>query len=149
MTRDEMIAQLAEEVPISALSDPTDFENACDDASREIGWAFPVSTDFKILWMKERAKRYLFFYLATQSAHKFKVKQINLNQRFDHYFKIIKYLDEQFKDAQETYVHEFADVSAFEMFAIKIDAGFAYGPTGKDITYDSEQEVIITPDENS
>jgi len=142
MTRDEMIAQLVEEVPLSALTNPTDYENAVDDASRETEWSFPVSTDFKIHWMKERAKRYLFFYLATQTAQKFKVKTISLNLKFDHYFKLIKYVDELFKEIVEERPDEFANVDAYKLFGSKIDAGFAYDPLGKDITYDADQEVI-------
>ena len=147
MTKDELIVLLKAEVVISALVD-ADYSNACDDASRETTWAFPVSTNFKILWMKDRAKRALFFYLASQSAHKFKVKQISLNQRFDHYLKLIEYMDDQFTEAVEAYPAEFGDVDIYKMFGTKVDAGFATDGLGRDITYDAEQEVIVTPDEN-
>uniref|UniRef100_A0A6M3IET2 Uncharacterized protein n=1 Tax=viral metagenome TaxID=1070528 RepID=A0A6M3IET2_9ZZZZ len=144
MTKSEMIVQLQSEVAISALSD-SDFENACDDASRETSWSFPVSTDFKIFWMKERAKRALFFYLASQSAHKFKIKQISLNQRFDHYLKIIGYMDGQFKEIVEARPDEFGDVDVYKMFCTKVDSGFAYDGLGRDRTYDADQEVIFNP----
>ena len=149
MTRDEMIAQLVEEVPVSALTNPTDYENACDAAARETGWSFPVATDFKIQWQMERAKRYLFFYLATQTAQKFKVKQISLNQKFDHYFKIFEYMDKQFKEIIEERPDEFAGVDPYKLFGTKVDAGFASDAFGHDITYDSDQQVIFTPNENS
>uniref|UniRef100_A0A6M3IT90 Uncharacterized protein n=1 Tax=viral metagenome TaxID=1070528 RepID=A0A6M3IT90_9ZZZZ len=148
MIRDEMIVQLIEEVAISALTDPTDYENACDAASRETEWSFPVSSNFRIHWMMERAKRFLFFYLATQTAQKFKVKQISLNQKFDHYFKMIEYMDKQFVEIIEQRPDEFADVDAYKLFGTKIDAGFSTDDLGRDTTYQSEQEIIFTPDEN-
>jgi len=144
MTKAEMIVQLQSEVSISALID-ADFENACNDASRETSWAFPVSTDFKIFWMKERAKRALFFYLVSQSAHKFKIKQISSNQRFDHYFKLVELMDKQFKEIVEARPDEFGDVDVYKMFCTKVDAGFAYDGLGRDRTYDTEQEVIFNP----
>lgn len=149
MTRSEMIDQLIEEVSITALTEPTDYENAVDSASRETEWAFPVSTDFKTHWMMERAKRHLFFSLATQTARKFKVKQISLDHKFDHYFKLIKYMDEAFKEIVEERPDEFANVEAYKLFGSKIDAGFAYDPLGRDLTYGADQQVIVKPDETS
>jgi len=145
MTRTEMMAQLVEEVPIDALTDPTDYENAVDAAARETEWAFPVSTDFKIHWQMERAKRYLFFYLATQTAQKFKIKQISLNQKFDHYFKLIDKLDKDFATVVDERPDEFASVDVYRLFGSKIDAGFAVDPLGRDITYRSDQQVIVKP----
>ena len=149
MTRTEMIKLLQEEVSLSALTDPTDYNNAADAASRETGWPFPVSTDFKTHWMLERATRHLFFYLATQTAHKFKVKTISLNHKFDHYFKLIGYMDKAFVEVVDQRPDEFAGVDSYKLFGSKIDAGFAYDPLGKDITYDSAQEVIVKPDGTS
>lgn len=151
MTKDEMASLLLQEVKglTSVLSDPDDFDNACDDASREIGWSFPVSGDFKIYWMKYRAKRHLYFYLVSESAHKFKVKQFSLNQRFDHYRSLIEMMDAEFAAIQEERPDEFAGVEEYGLFGTKIDAGFAYDQTGKDITYDADQDVIFQPDEES
>ncbi len=145
MTRDEMIAQLVEEVVDPALTDPTDYENAVDAAARETEWAFPVVTDFRIHWQMERAKRYLFFYLASKTARKFKIKQISLNQSFDHYFKLIDRMDEAFEKIVEDRPDEFASVDSYKLFGSKIDAGFAYDPLGRDITYKSDQQVIVKP----
>jgi hypothetical protein len=143
MTKAELIALLVLEVKISTLTNP-DFENACNDAGRETGWGYPVTSDFRIQWTKERAKRHLFFYLMSQSAHKFKVKQVSLNQRFDHYLKIIEYMDKQFEAVVNERPDEFANVDTYKLFGTKIDAGFAYDPIGRDITYDSDQEVIFS-----
>jgi hypothetical protein len=149
MTKDEMVALLKEEVKglTSALTDPTDYDNASSDASREIGWSFPVVGDFKIYWMKYRAKRHLYFYLVSESAHKFKVKQFSLDHRFKHYKALIEMMDAEFVAIQEERPDEFAGVDEYELFGTKVDAGFAYDQTGKDITYDADQEVIHQPDE--
>lgn len=147
MTQADMEEKLEEEVKgLSTYLESDDYTNACSDASRETGWAFPVTTDFKILWMKNRAKRYLFFYLYSESASKFKYEQINLQQRFEHYGKIIADMDKSFAEALEAFPHEFASVDAYEMFGTKIDAGFQYDPvTGKDITYNSNNKVVFAP----
>ncbi len=151
MTKEEMQALLLEEVKgLSSYLDSEDYSNACDDSVRETGWAFPVTVDYKIYWMKERAKRALFFYLLTESAHKFKYKQINLQHRFEHHKAIIEMMDGQFLKAQEDRPDQFADVSSFKMFGTKIDAGFQYETeTGRDITYGDDNEVIFTPNEKS
>jgi len=150
MTESELIVLLQAELKgLAAQFEDADYANAADDAERDCGWTLPVTTDFKIKWIKERAKRHLFFYLLTESAHKFKYKQISLNHRFDHYSKLIDRMDEEFKEIMESYVDEFAGVSISHLFGHKIDAGYAYDIDGRDITYDADQLVIITPDENA
>ena len=134
----------------SYLDNPTDYDNSLEDAARDTGWSFPVSGDFKILWTKQRAKRYLFFYLLTESAIKFQYKQIKLDQRFAHFRELVEDMDARFTTIQEEEAHEFAGVDSYETFGHKIDAGFAHEPqTGRDITYDENQEVIISPNEES
>ena len=143
-----MCSLLEEEVKgLTAYLDAPDYDHACDDASRETGWAFPVSGDFKIYWMKSRAKRHLFFYLLSESAHKYKIKQINLHQRFEHYDKLIERMDNYFTDVQELRPDEFADVEALNLFGTVVSAGFQYDPqTGIDTTYSEDNIVIHTPD---
>jgi hypothetical protein len=146
MDKNGMIFLLKQEVRgLSSKLVANDYDNAIEDAQRETGWAFPVTVDFRIHWLKLRAKRHLFFYLASESAHKFKAKQFSLNQRFEHYTALIKNMDEEFLLAQEMHPEEFtgADVSA--LFGHKIDAGYAYDEFGRDITFDSDQQVIINP----
>jgi len=147
MTKSELITLLEEEIKgLSSYLISSDYSNACDDASKETGWSFPVSGDFKIFWIKQRAKRHLFFYLLTESAHKFKFEQINLQHRFEHYKEIIDKMDEDFDKIQESRPEEFAQVDTYKMFGHKIDAGFQYeAQTGRDFTYDEDNEVIITP----
>jgi hypothetical protein len=144
-----MVTLLEKEVKgLSSYLDGDDFSNACDDASRETGFTFPVADGFQTLWMKTRAKRHLFFYLLTESAHKFKYEQINLQHRFDHYRVIIKDMDQLYKEAIEEFAFEFAGVTAVNMLGTKIDAGFAYEPqTGRDQTYDDDNITVLSPKE--
>jgi len=149
MTREEMASQLEQEVKgLTTYLDSADYYNACDDASRETGFSFPVSSDLQILWIKNRAKRHLFFYLLTESAHKFKYEQINLQHRFEHYFKIIERMDEQYEIAKDENALEFSGASAVNMFGTKMDAGFQYDSTGRDTTYNISNQVVLAPTEN-
>ena len=148
LTRTTLIALLEVEVKgLSSYLDADDYGNAVDDAARETGWALPLSDAFKEYWYKTRSKRHLFYYLLSESAHKFKVKQINLQHRFDHYSLLVKDMDEKFAKVQEDYPELFTSADYECMFGSKIDAGFAYEPlTGRDITYDTDQKVIISPE---
>jgi hypothetical protein len=149
LTKNQMMTLLEKEVKgLTNYLDSDDYSNACDDASRETGFLYPAATEFQTLWIKSRAKRHLFFYLLTESAHKFKYEQINLQHRFEHYRDIIKYMDEQYEKAIENFAFEFAGVSAVNALGTKIDAGFAYEPqTGRDLTYDDDNVTILTPKE--
>ena len=63
MTADELYALLASEVKaLSSRFTAGDYENAVNDAQRET-WILPQTDGFKILWLKNRAKRYLYSYL--------------------------------------------------------------------------------------
>jgi len=150
MTRNEILIKIKQEVKgLSSYLDGVDYENAVDDASRETGWSYPVTGDFKIYWAKQRAKRHLYEYLLTESAHKFKYEQINLQHRFEHYSKLIKRMDEDFARIQDARPDQFADVDTFQLFGTKVDAGFAYAnQTGQDITYVDDQLVEFGPKEN-
>jgi len=147
MTNAELLALLKQEVKglTSYLTDPTDYDNAIDDAERETGWTMPISGSFKEYWIKQRAKRHLFFYLYSESAHKFKYKQISLQHRFEHYGKMIKDMDVAYLTAIEERPDLFAGVSISHLFGSKIDAGFAYDSTGRDITYRDNQLVNFGP----
>jgi len=151
MDQVELIVALVAEVKglSNYLTNPDDYENAISDACRETGWALPVTTNFKIYWLKDRAKRHLFFYLFSESTYKFKFENINLQQRFEHLKTAIEYMDKLFVDAQESNPTEFATVDSFQLFGSKIDAGFLYeSQTGIDLTYDSSNIVQIKPDES-
>ena len=146
MTRDELITLVTQELKkLSEKVETADYSNAVDDALRETGWAFDVTDNFQITWLKRRTKRHLFFMLQTEAASKFKFEQINSQMKFDHYAKLVKDEDDAFEKAKKEEPYKFAGVSAFQMFGTKIDAGFAYRNDGSDATYDSNNKVIITP----
>ena len=150
MTKQELILKLEKEVKgLHQYLVKEDYENASDDAIKEFETTFPTSGQILEYWVKKRAKRHLFFYLLTESAHKFKFEQINLQHRFDHYSILVKMEDEQFVAFMEERPDLFAGVEAFQMFGTKIDAGFAYTESGIDITYKDSQLVEFDPKENA
>lgn len=149
-TEAELITTITLEVKnLDTYLEADDYTNAISDAQAETGWTLPQDEAIKLFWLKKRTKRHLFFYLYTESAHKFKYKQINLQQRFEHYKEAIKGMDEEFVAFQEDRPDLFGDVEPFHAFGTKIDAGFGYeGQTGKDITYSDAVEVDFNPKEN-
>ena len=150
MTSDELKTLLeAELMGLSARYESTDFDNAIDDAERDTGWTMPVTTAFKIKWMKQRAKRALFEMRLHASADKFKYDKASINQRFDHFFKLIQKMDQDFEVAKLDDPAAFAGVDDYQMFTHKIDAGFAYeAQTNRDMTYADENQVIFMPEED-
>jgi len=150
MNRSEMESLIEQEVKgLTNYLDGPDYTNACNDAARETGFSFPTSSDFQVQWLKERSKRHLFFYLLTESAHKFKYEQINLQHRFDHYRKIVRDMDWRYDKAKDEFYLEFAGATAINVFGTKIDAGFQYDAvTGRETTYNDDNVTILTPTEN-
>ena len=152
MTTDDLVEKLTEEFKNSStyLVD-VDYENAIADAGRETGWDMPASTSFREYWVKERSKRHLFFYLMTESAHKLKEKQINLQHRFAPYSSLIKIMDDRFKDIMEDRPDEFLDATGLTsddvvgMFGSKVDAGFSYSLAGEDTTYSDDNVINHSP----
>jgi hypothetical protein len=134
MTRAELEAVIAADQSIASYLEADEITAACNEAAKETGWAFPVSGDFKELWIERRSKRNCYMALWTQSARKFKVEQLSLNQRFDHYGKIIAKMDLDFKDVQEERPDLFTNVESYKAFGDVAAPGFVYDITGKDIT---------------
>jgi len=150
MTADELKEVLQLEVKsLRSKLDSNDYDQALNNAQRDTGWTCPVTSDFQIQWLKERTKRWLFFFLWTESAHKFKFEQINLQHRFEHYKELIKYMDEQFEAAKEENIAEFAGASNYEMFGTKIEAGFQYDDVGNETTYEDTNYVIVEPGDST
>jgi len=148
MTRNELIVKLQQEVKgLTSYLEEEDYDNAIDDALRDTGWSLPTTVNFNIIWIKDRAKRHLFFYLQSESAHKFKFEQINLQHRFAHYSKLIEIADKNFEEAKRDNPEHFSGVDAFKTFGHQVDAGFAYDGNGRDITYDTDQNVLFGPNE--
>jgi len=146
MTRSELKEIVEQEVKgLSSQFETVDWINAINNALGESGWSLPTTNETKILWLKRRTKRHLFFMLMSESAHKFKFKQYNLQHRFLHYRTLIKEMDDDWKtfvDSELLYVD--GDLGAFSS---KIDAGFQYDEIGRDTTYSDENKVIMAPNE--
>jgi len=146
MTKDELIVIVQRE--LKGLADEFDsdnFSDAADEASRDTGWSFPVSTAFRVLWMKKRTKRHLYEMKRDDTAEDFHAKNYYMNQKFEHYRLMIQDADTEFVNIQESRPEEFADVDAYKIFGTKIDAGFAYDCVGNDKTYRDDQLISFDP----
>ena len=135
----------AEVMDLANRFDSDDYANAIDDAERETGWTLPLTENFKLFWIKRRVKRHLFYMLLTKYADKFKYEGANLQHRFEHFWKLVADEDEAFEKAQNNQPQMFAAVSTSQLFGHKIDAGFAYDRLGQDVTYDGDNQVVISP----
>jgi len=84
----------------------------------------------------------MLYTLVIQQAHKFRYKQIHLQQRFDQYFKLISKLDEAFAKALEEDISLFPPTINLGEFAeyinMYVPAGFVYDQLGQDLTYLTE-----------
>lgn len=131
----------------SALS-PEGLESAVTSAMTELGWTtFPVTDEKKCYWIMERAKRHASFILLIASAQKFKYKQVNLQQRFEHYEKLIKLLDAAYEKALADDTTTFSNVAAYKMFGTVIGPGFVYDGIGQDITYETDISIYLSTGE--
>lgn len=145
-SQEELIAEVEQDIKgLSAQFDSEDYTSAATDAARETGWSFPTSDAFQLLWLKRRIKRNLYDMLRSESAHKFKFEGINLQDRFKHYSQLVKEEDEAFEAIQNAEPYKFAGVGVEHMFGSKLDGGFAYDQFGRDLTYDTENEVAVAP----
>ena len=74
---------------------------ACNTAISELGWAFPLAHHLKEFWAVNRAVRHGLAILQIESAHKFRYKEIFLQNRFSHYTQLIDKMDRDFETAKE------------------------------------------------
>jgi hypothetical protein len=146
MTKDELVILVRQEMKgLSTQFEEEDYINAVEDALRDTGWTLPETNATKLKWIKDRTKRHLFFMMVTVSAHKFKFKQYNLQNRFEHYFKLIEKMDEAWSIFQ---TEELLTLEGAGGFGTKIAAGFSYDEFGRDTTYGSENVVTINPSDS-
>lgn len=85
----------------SDKASPEMISSACDIASKETGVIFPLENNKEEFWLVQRGIRYVIADLRLQSSPKFKINSMHLNQRFDHYSKLIEEFDLKFKEALE------------------------------------------------
>ena len=139
---------------LSTVLAETDYTTAINTMKYETGWTFPITMNFKLFWADQRCRRHLFFALLTQQAHKFRVGEIHLHQRFDHYKTIVDKMDKDFELAKQENPELFLDASSFAdlssgqkamIFGTYSSSGFASDDFGNDTTYTNENEVQISP----
>jgi hypothetical protein len=121
------LGSLASKVSVDA------FEAASNKVYNEVQWAYPISDPFKVFWALERGKRHLIQIFLIESAHKFKYKQIHLNQRFDHYLLLIKKMDEDFLLAIEENPEAFPTPAGGVPFPAYIANTFTYDFLGRSL----------------
>jgi len=109
------------------------FESASNKTFEEVQWPYPVTDPFKSYWFLERGKRHLIQIFMIESAHKFKYKQISLNQRFDHYLALIKKMDEDFLHAIEDNPEAFPAPAGGVPFPDYIANTFTYDFLGRSL----------------
>ena len=147
MTESEMTDRLSQEVKgLSSNFVDVDYINAIASATAETSFSLPNSVPLQTLWLIQRAKRHLLFALYVQNSQKFKIKQLGLDQKFDHLGTLIKTMDDAYQTALEGMDFITAGVDVTKMFGHQIGSGFAYDPvTGQDDTYSDTNIVQITP----
>ena len=109
------------------------FESASNKTYEEVQWPYPITDPFKSFWFVERGKRHLIQIFLIESAHKFKYKQISLNQRFDHYLALIKMMDADFLRAIEENPEVFPTPAGGMAFPDYIANTFTYDFVGRSL----------------
>lgn len=152
MTRNKFIDRIREDIKglTKYFTYPLDYENALTDAEAETGWSPPITDTFQILWLKNRARRHLFFMLQSESARKHKYGKASLDQVFTHFSKLVEIMDKGYLIAIENNPEKFAGVDQFKAFGLVASPGFAYEPlTGRNITHSDDQKVTFSPNDDS
>jgi hypothetical protein len=130
---------------LASLITEEGYEFVSDQAVQELGWSYPVTTPAKVLWMIKRATRHALNILRIASANKFKYKLVNLQNRFEHFQKLIEQMDIEFGEALIVEVTLFNGTPIYALFGTKIDAGFSYGIDGREETYYKDRYVNFSP----
>jgi hypothetical protein len=121
------------------------YELVGNQAEQELGWSYPMTDPAQLFWMVKRGTRHALNLLRIASANRFKYKQVNLQNRFEHFQKLIEEMDKEFLEAMASDVSLFSGVDTYKMFGTKIDAGFSYSVDGTDTTYDYDKYVNFQP----
>jgi hypothetical protein len=133
--RDELIVMVQGRLKgLSSQFSDDDYDAAVDDAGEELGWSLPTTDRFKLHWFKLRARRHLISYLLAESANKFSVDQIKLNQKFTNLHDLVKQMDEDYHRAQEESPELFSGADSSRIFKM-VPAGFRNDWLGRDTTY--------------
>lgn len=146
MTEEELITRVTQELKtLSTNFVAADYTNAVLSATAETGFAVPNTNTTQTLWLVQRTKRHLIYALWIAYAPKFKLKQLNLDQKFTHLGELVKIMDAEWAKVQEDFTFG-TTAATWALFGTKIDAGFMNDPiTGEDITYTDDNVVTVTP----
>ena len=146
MIQAEMLVLLKIELRDTAtqFTDP-ELDSCIDSGERETGFSLPTTEDFRIHWVKERAKRACFYMLLIDNAPKVRYEQIFLQQKYDHYKKLIDDMDKAYAKAIEDNAIEFSGITdIYKMFGSTISPGFSYDTiTGEDTTFCDWNKVFV------
>ena len=97
---------------------PESFLVAAESAELELGWEYPISAPLKVLWFYNRGVRHATYILMIESAHKFRYNKIFLQNRFEHYSKLIEKMDKDFEAAKNENTDIFGPTSFSEEFIL-------------------------------
>jgi len=111
------------------------YSGAVDQALNELPFTFPITDSHEKYWIVERARRHVIYVLLTESAHKFKYKEISLQHRFANYFKLISKMDADFEKALNDFPELFDVLPTYSTLCEYITNGFVYDQFGRDFTY--------------
>lgn len=106
-------------------------ESGANTAMTELGWSYPIQVLLKEHWAVLRGIRHSLFILQVESAHKFRYKDIFLQNRFAHYTTLIEKMDKDFEKAKEDNPDLFADAIFVDDETIKTMVGY-YIPNTSD-----------------
>ncbi len=105
---------------------------AIETALNELGWAIPVAHPLKVFWAYQRAVRHAVYILMVESAHKFRYKEIFLQNRFSHYKSMIDDMDKAFEKAKDENPELFPDSTYMDDATITSSLSY-YIPNAGDV----------------
>jgi hypothetical protein len=131
MEKSELITLVLGDASLGDYLTSGEVDECCDEMIGDTGWAFPLSGSFQEYWGKLRTKRHGYFRLWAGSVRKFKVEQIHLGERFQHYGKMIEFMDLRFDKMME---EDLSMIDTYERFGTIARPGIEYDIAGNDIT---------------
>jgi hypothetical protein len=142
---ERLYSQLGESASLVAGDyddDESQWHEAVNIALSEMGVSLPLSNSIKEYWLLLRGRRHVYDLIRVSSARKFKYKQINLDQRFAHFDKLIQEMDDAWAIALDT-VPELMGADGIgltgDVFMAYVRPGFVYSRHGKDLTYTQDE----------
>ena len=138
----ELISRVRDLIGGTCNCSPDTYEAAARQAYAEIGAKPPVSDECQCYWLVERTRRHVLYVQMIEYGRQFKCRAAFLQQRFDHFCKIIECDDKKFADFLNSPACPLpvpqAAIDKFVAGAFFVNpAGFVYDQMGNDLTYQS------------